>query len=36
MAALRGTEIVGVPLSEVQGIKTVDLSLLDVAKRFFS
>jgi ATP-dependent phosphofructokinase / diphosphate-dependent phosphofructokinase len=36
MAALRGAEIVSVPLSEVEGIKTVDLALLEIAKRFYS
>ncbi len=35
MAALRGTEVVSVPLSDVRGIKTVDLELLEVAERFF-
>jgi len=36
MAALRGDRIVSVPLGEVKGIKTVDLGLLEVARRFFS
>jgi len=36
MAALRGDEIVSIPLAEVEGIKTVDLGLLDIARRFFS
>ena len=36
MVALEGDEITSVPLSEVKGIKTVDLSLLDIAKRFFA
>ena len=36
MAALEGDEIISVPLSEVDGIKTVDLALLEIAKRFFS
>ncbi len=35
MAALRGTEVLSVPLSDVRGIKTVDLELLEVATRFF-
>ncbi|MFY9264517.1 MAG: ATP-dependent 6-phosphofructokinase [Solirubrobacterales bacterium] len=35
MAALRGTEIVSVPLSDVTGIKTVNLHYLDVARTFF-
>jgi phosphofructokinase-like protein len=36
MAALRGDEITSVPLSEVDGIKPVDLGLLEIARRFFS
>ena len=36
MAALQGNEIGSVPLSEVRGIKTVDLELLEIAKRFFA
>jgi ATP-dependent phosphofructokinase / diphosphate-dependent phosphofructokinase len=36
MAALKGDEVTSVPLSEVDGIKTVDLDLLEIAKRFFS
>lgn len=36
MVALRGGEIDAVPLSEVQGVKTVDLELLEVARRFFA
>jgi len=36
MAALKGDEIISVPLAEVEGIKTVDLALLDIARRFFS
>ena len=36
MVALRGGEIDSVPLSEVIGIKTVDLELLEIAKRFFA
>jgi 6-phosphofructokinase 1 len=35
MVSLRGNEIDSVPLSEVRGIKTVDLDLLEIAKRFF-
>ncbi len=35
MAALRGTEITSVPLSEVEGLKTVDLRYLDLARTFF-
>jgi len=36
MAALQGNVIGSVPLSEVRGVKTVDLELLEIAKRFFS
>ncbi len=36
MASLRGDRIVSVPLTEVEGIKTVDLELLEIARRFFS
>jgi 6-phosphofructokinase 1 len=36
MAALRGDAIVAVPLLEVEGVKTVDLELLEIARRFFS
>ncbi len=36
MAALKGDEIVSVALSEVEGVKTVDLKLLEIARRFFS
>jgi 6-phosphofructokinase 1 len=36
MVALRGSAIEGVPLTEVSGIKRVDLSLLEIAKRFFT
>ncbi len=35
MAALRGTEVVSVPLSDVTGVKTVDLNYLQVARAFF-
>ncbi|MBI5309443.1 MAG: 6-phosphofructokinase [Actinobacteria bacterium] len=35
MAALRGTKVVSVPLSDVTGIKTVDLHYLDIARTFF-
>lgn len=35
MVALRGTAIVRVPLSEVRGVKTVDLDLLRLAGTFF-
>jgi 6-phosphofructokinase 1 len=36
MAALRGTAMVAVPLSEAGNVKEVDLDLLEIAKRFFS
>lgn len=36
MASLRGREITSVSLAEADGVKTVDLELLEVAKRFFS
>jgi 6-phosphofructokinase 1 len=36
MVALHGSEVTSVPLDEVRGIKTVDLELLEVAKRFFA
>jgi phosphofructokinase-like protein len=36
MAAVRGDQYVSVPLSDVKGFKTVDLELLDIAKRFYS
>ncbi len=35
MAALKGTDIVSVPLSDVQGVKTVDLRYLEIARTFF-
>jgi 6-phosphofructokinase 1 len=35
MAALHGTEMASVPLGEVEGIKTVDLRYLELAKTFF-
>ncbi len=35
MAALKGIEITSVPLSEVQGVKTVDLRYLEIARTFF-
>ncbi len=35
MAALHGTEMTSVPLSEVEGIKTVDLDYLEIARTFF-
>jgi phosphofructokinase-like protein len=35
MAALRGEEIVSVPLGDVTGVKTVDLRYLEVARTFF-
>ena len=36
MAALRGDEITSVELSGAEGVKTVDLELLEIAKRFFT
>ncbi|MFN8112127.1 MAG: ATP-dependent 6-phosphofructokinase [Solirubrobacterales bacterium] len=36
MVALSGNEVTSVPLEDVRGIKTVDLELLEIAKRFFS
>ena len=36
MVALHGNEVTSVPLDEVRGIKTVDLELLEIAKRFFA
>ena len=36
MAALDGDEVTSVHISEVEGVKQVDLALLDVARRFFS
>ena len=36
MVALQGAEVTSVPLSEVRGVKTVDLELLEIGKRFFS
>ena len=35
MTALHGTQMTSVPLEEVEGIKTVDLSYLEIAKTFF-
>lgn len=35
MASLQGTEMTSVPLSDVDGIKTVDLRYLEIAKNFF-
>ena len=36
MAALKGDTMTSVPLADVDGVKTVDLELLEIAKRFFS
>jgi len=36
MAAIRGTEMVGVPLEEAVKVKEVDLEILEIAKRFFT
>ena len=35
MVALHGTEMTCVPLEEVEGIKTVDLRYLEIARTFF-
>ena len=35
MAVLHGTEMTSIPLEEVEGIKTVDLGYLEMAKTFF-
>ncbi len=35
MTALRGTEMASVPLAEVEGIKTLDLRYLELARTFF-
>jgi ATP-dependent phosphofructokinase / diphosphate-dependent phosphofructokinase len=35
MAALHGTEMTSVPLDEVEGVKTVDLRYLEIARTFF-
>ena len=36
MAALRGTEMVAIPLAEAARVKEVDLGILEIAKRFFT
>ena len=36
MTALRGDDIVPIPLSEVTGIKTVPPDLMDIARRFYA
>jgi len=35
MVALHGSEITSIPLERVKGVKTVDLELLEIGKRFF-
>ncbi len=35
MVALHGTEMTSIPLEEVDGVKTVDLRYLDIARTFF-
>jgi 6-phosphofructokinase 1 len=35
MVALQGTEMTSIPLEQVEGIKTVDLRYLDIARTFF-
>jgi phosphofructokinase-like protein len=36
MTAIRGTEMVGIPLDEAVAVKPLDLDILDIAKRFFT
>jgi len=36
MAALHGTEMVGIPLAEAVEVKEVDLEILEIASRFFT
>jgi len=36
MAAIRGTEMVGIPLAEAAVVKPVDLEVLEIARRFFN
>jgi ATP-dependent phosphofructokinase / diphosphate-dependent phosphofructokinase len=36
MAAIRGTEMVGIPLAEAAVVKPVDLGVLEIARRFFN
>ena len=36
MAALRGTEMIAIPLAQAVEVKYVDLDMLDIAKRFFT
>jgi phosphofructokinase-like protein len=36
MAAIRGTQMVGVPLEQAVEVKQVDLDMLEIAKRFFT
>jgi hypothetical protein len=36
MAALKGTEMTSVSLEEVDGIKTVDLRYLELARTFYN
>jgi 6-phosphofructokinase 1 len=36
MAAIRGTEMVGIPLEEATTVKQLDLGILEIAKRFFT
>ena len=35
MTALRGSEMIAVPLPEEASVKEVDLGVLEIAKRFF-
>ena len=36
MTAVRGTELIAVPLEEATHVKEVDLGVLEIAKRFFN
>jgi ATP-dependent phosphofructokinase / diphosphate-dependent phosphofructokinase len=36
MAAIHGTEMVGIPLEQAARVKNVDLEILEIAKRFFA
>ena len=36
MAAIRGTEMVGIPLEEAATVKELDLDILEIARRFFT
>jgi ATP-dependent phosphofructokinase / diphosphate-dependent phosphofructokinase len=36
MAAIQGTEMVGIPLEQATKVKSVDLDILEIAKRFYT